>query len=85
MTGSFDVSVFIHIYVVCIYLALNDVKIFQVSEFPGRQDSVTTANREIFANLASSSVKLPQLDGPIPDPYDDVLSTPNVSVLISQF
>lgn len=78
MTGSFDVSVFIHIYVVCIYLALNDVKIFQVSEFPGRQDSVTTANREIFANLASSSVKIPQLDGPIPDPYDDVLSTPNI-------
>lgn len=24
------------------------------------------------------SVTIPQLDGPTPDPYDDVLSTPNV-------
>lgn len=23
--------------------------------------------------------RIPQLDGPIPDPYDDALSTPNVS------
>lgn len=89
MTGSFDASVHVYsyIYVVCIYLALNDVKIFQVSqgsEFPGRH-YVTTANRENLAHLASSSVKIPQLDGPIPDPYDDVLSTPNVSILISQF
>lgn len=25
------------------------------------------------------SSRIPQLDGPIPDPYDDMLSTPNVS------
>lgn len=26
------------------------------------------------------SSRIPQLDGPIPDPYDDALSTPNVSI-----
>lgn len=26
------------------------------------------------------SARIPQLDGPTPDPYDDVLSTPNVSI-----
>ena len=25
-------------------------------------------------------LRIPQLDGPIPDPYDDALSTPNVSI-----
>lgn len=32
--------------------------------------------------VSGASSKIPQLDGPIPDPYDDVLSTPNVSVFI---
>lgn len=31
---------------------------------------------------ARSCSKIPQLDGPIPDPYDDVLSTPNVSMVL---
>lgn len=31
----------------------------------------------------SLSCRIPQLDGPIPDPYDDALSTPNVSIPLS--
>ncbi|KAJ0084520.1 hypothetical protein Patl1_31283 [Pistacia atlantica] len=55
--------------------------IFQVSPgsgFTGKGNTVTTANRESLVHSSRSSVKIPQLDGPIPDPYDDVLSTPNV-------
>ncbi|KAK6247116.1 hypothetical protein QUC31_018681 [Theobroma cacao] len=47
------------------------------SDFLDRRDSTTTAKSEILAHLARSSSKIPQLDGPIPDPYDDMLSTPN--------
>ncbi|KAK9279634.1 hypothetical protein L1049_013313 [Liquidambar formosana] len=43
-----------------------------------RNDIVTTAKREMSAQVVRSSMKIPQLDGPIPDPYDDVLSTPNI-------
>lgn len=57
----------------------------QGSDFPDRHDTSTTANREILAHLARSSMKIPQLDGPIPDPYDDVLSTPNVRSLYLNF
>jgi hypothetical protein len=32
--------------------------------------------------VARPCSKIPQLDGPIPDPYDDVLSTPNVSMVL---
>lgn len=39
---------------------------------------VTTANKEMLTHVARSCSKIPQLDGPIPDPYDDVLSTPNI-------
>ncbi|XVE79537.1 hypothetical protein DITRI_Ditri14bG0066500 [Diplodiscus trichospermus] len=47
--------------------------------FLGRCDSATTAKSKILAHLASSPSKIPQLDGPIPDPYDDdMLSTPNI-------
>ncbi|XP_021894528.1 transcription initiation factor IIA large subunit-like isoform X2 [Carica papaya] len=35
---------------------------------------LTTANRSV----GRGSLKIPQVDGPIPDPYDDVLSTPNI-------
>lgn len=58
--------------------------IFQVSpdsDFTGKGNTVTTANRESLLHSSRSSVKIPQLDGPIPDPYDDVLSTPNVSTI----
>ncbi|KAJ4832660.1 hypothetical protein Tsubulata_043349 [Turnera subulata] len=44
----------------------------------GRCDAVTSANKEMVAHFPKFSSKIPQLDGPIPDPYDDVLSTPNI-------
>ncbi|KAM7258631.1 hypothetical protein ACFE04_014372 [Oxalis oulophora] len=31
-----------------------------------------------FSKFAKSFSKIPQLDGPVPDPYDDELSTPNI-------
>ena len=44
-------------------------------------DILPKANREIFPQVAGSYVRISQLDGPIPDPYEDVLSTPNVKSL----
>ncbi|KAG6678182.1 hypothetical protein I3842_14G067600 [Carya illinoinensis] len=44
----------------------------------GGHGIVTTANKELLARVTSSCSKIPQLDGPIPEPYDDVLSTPNI-------
>ncbi|KAG8387899.1 hypothetical protein BUALT_Bualt02G0069400 [Buddleja alternifolia] len=34
--------------------------------------------RQMFVQGGTSSSRIPQLDGPIPDPYDDALSTPNI-------
>ncbi|KAL4336018.1 hypothetical protein GQ457_07G042090 [Hibiscus cannabinus] len=50
----------------------------QACNFFGEHDSATNAKSKILAHLATSSSKIPQLDGPIPDPYDDMLSTPNI-------
>lgn len=41
---------------------------------------VHSGAEQIFCHGETSLSRIPQLDGPIPDPYDDVLSTPNVSV-----
>ncbi|KAL3611195.1 hypothetical protein D5086_002215 [Populus alba] len=35
-------------------------------------------NTQIVAHVSRSYLKIPQVDGPIPDPYDDMLSTPNI-------
>ncbi|KAK6935807.1 Transcription factor IIA, alpha/beta subunit [Dillenia turbinata] len=41
--------------------------------------AVTGANKQkLFGQVGSSSSRIPQLDGPMPDPYDDELSTPNI-------
>lgn len=48
----------------------------------GGHGILATANKEVVAHVARSCSKIPQLDGPIPDPYDDVLSTPNVSMVL---
>ncbi|KAL6508980.1 hypothetical protein OROHE_021539 [Orobanche hederae] len=34
--------------------------------------------QQMFVGGGEFSSRIPQLDGPIPDPYDDVLSTPNI-------
>ena len=48
----------------------------------GGHGIVTSANKEMLAHAARSCSKIPQLDGPIPDPYEDVISTPNVSMVL---
>ncbi|PSS14227.1 Transcription initiation factor IIA large subunit like [Actinidia chinensis var. chinensis] len=42
------------------------------------RDIVTAAKQEVFTQGERMSSRISQLDGPIPDPYDDVLSTPNI-------
>lgn len=39
---------------------------------------VKVGNLEILTKGVKLFPKIPQLDGPIPDPYDDMLSTPNI-------
>ncbi|KAK4407688.1 Transcription initiation factor IIA subunit [Sesamum angolense] len=39
---------------------------------------VQGGNQQMFVQVGTMSSRIPQLDGPIPDPYDDVLSTPNI-------
>ncbi|KAK4419871.1 Transcription initiation factor IIA subunit [Sesamum alatum] len=39
---------------------------------------VQEGNQQMFVQVGTMSSRIPQLDGPIPDPYDDVLSTPNI-------
>ncbi|XP_057475073.1 transcription initiation factor IIA large subunit-like [Actinidia eriantha] len=52
---------------------------FQVSQGANTErDIVTAAKREVFTQQERMSSRISQLDGPIPDPYDDVLSTPNI-------
>lgn len=48
----------------------------------GGHGIVTSANKEMLAHAARSCSKIPQLDGPIPETYDDVISTPNVSMVL---
>lgn len=53
-------------------------------DFQGNQggntgrDIVAGGNQGVFTPGVRSSTRISQLDGPIPDPYDDVLSTPNI-------
>ncbi|KAE8645883.1 hypothetical protein Csa_017710 [Cucumis sativus] len=45
----------------------------------GRPGAITSAKSATSSHIERSLLKIPQLDGPMPDPYDDVLSTPNKS------
>ncbi|GAA0149581.1 general transcription factor [Lithospermum erythrorhizon] len=47
-------------------------------EGQGNGTQQTTANIEIDVQGIRLSSKIPQLDGPMPDPYDEMLSTPNI-------
>ncbi|KAL9688013.1 hypothetical protein QQ045_032425 [Rhodiola kirilowii] len=44
----------------------------------GRLERLTSGQKAVHLQLANPSNKIPQLDGPVPDPYDDTLSTPNI-------
>ncbi|XP_074290387.1 transcription initiation factor IIA large subunit-like [Silene latifolia] len=48
------------------------------SKTSGRKVSGSSTDRMVTCGLQKGSSKIPQLDGPIPDPYDDILSTPNI-------
>ncbi|GMH12254.1 hypothetical protein Nepgr_014095 [Nepenthes gracilis] len=49
------------------------------SKSSGRGDSAKAANEKVMlAQKRGCSSMILQLDGPIPDPYDDMLSTPNI-------
>ncbi|GKV08063.1 hypothetical protein SLEP1_g19749 [Rubroshorea leprosula] len=63
---------------------VNSVQVSQRSYVLGKGDSVATADTEKLSQLARSTSKIPQLDGPIPDPFEDMLSTPNVSIILFQ-
>lgn len=53
----------------------NELKVGQGST---TRHNTTTAGAEMSLQRGRSSSRISQLDGPIPDPYDDVLSTPNI-------
>ena len=38
-------------------------------------------DKRVPRDFICSSSKIPQVDGPMPDPYDEMLSTPNVRML----
>ncbi|WP_157962621.1 hypothetical protein, partial [Homoserinimonas sp. OAct 916] len=52
--------------------------VFEIEVTGGSSSYGRQGYSEFFAHLLRASSKIPQLDGPIPDPYDDVLSTPNI-------
>ncbi|KAJ8452626.1 hypothetical protein Cgig2_004962 [Carnegiea gigantea] len=57
---------------------LSELEIIQ-SKCIGASDIVkVTSGKVIYAQLKGSPSRIPQLDGPIPDPYEDMLSTPNI-------
>ncbi|XP_073054789.1 transcription initiation factor IIA large subunit-like [Primulina eburnea] len=44
----------------------------------GAADLLSDAQKVVQVSVQQTLSRIPQLDGPIPDPYDDVLSTPNI-------
>ncbi|XP_074295045.1 transcription initiation factor IIA large subunit-like [Silene latifolia] len=49
------------------------------SKTSGRKGIANFINGKVTCGIQKgSSSKIPQLDGPTPDPYDDILSTPNI-------
>ncbi|KAF7120150.1 hypothetical protein RHSIM_Rhsim13G0077100 [Rhododendron simsii] len=52
---------------------------FRVNQGANTESNIiTAANRVVITQGARLSSRIPQSDGPIPDPYDDALSTPNI-------
>ncbi|KZV34506.1 transcription initiation factor IIA large subunit-like [Dorcoceras hygrometricum] len=44
----------------------------------GAADFLSDVPKVVQGSVQQTLSRIPQLDGPIPDPYDDVLSTPNI-------
>lgn len=53
--------------------------IIQVVQGNNNRYETVNSTQQLFVQGGILSSGIPQFDGPIPDPYDDVLSTPNVS------
>ncbi|KGN47152.2 hypothetical protein Csa_020606 [Cucumis sativus] len=56
-----------------------EIEISGCNSSDGRPGAITSAKSATSSHIERSLLKIPQLDGPMPDPYDDVLSTPNKS------
>lgn len=52
---------------------------FQIMEKTTILPTADTRNRQMLANVGRPLLKIPQVDGQTPDPYEEMLSTPNVS------
>ncbi|KAJ9548304.1 hypothetical protein OSB04_020847 [Centaurea solstitialis] len=50
----------------------------EVGEGSGSRPGIVIADNRKLGHGLKLSPKIPQLDGPIPDPYDDAVSTPNI-------
>ncbi|GAB4824444.1 hypothetical protein Ancab_007329 [Ancistrocladus abbreviatus] len=55
-----------------------ELEIIQSKSLVGGDILKVADGKAMFAQNKGSSSRIPQLDGPIPDPYDDMLSTPNI-------
>lgn len=55
-----------------------EIEISGCNAFDGRPGVITSPKSATSSHIGRSLLKIPQLDGPMPDPYDDVLSTPNI-------
>lgn len=64
---QFSLSLFLFLYYTQYFL----IEIWQVTD---------SGIHQILGQEGKISVRITQLDGPVPNPYDDVLSTPNVSL-----
>ncbi|ONI00146.1 hypothetical protein PRUPE_6G070500 [Prunus persica] len=53
-------------------------EVFEIEVSGGSTSIGGRACSEMVTCALRSTPKIPQLDGPIPDPYDDALSTPNI-------
>ena len=56
--------------------------ISQVGQGSGSQLGIVIAGNRKLGHGLKLSPQIPQLDGPISDPYDDAVSTPNVSICL---
>lgn len=57
----------------------------QVGQGSNSQLDIVIADNRKLGHGLESSPRIPQLDGTVPDPYDDALSTPNVSICFLYF
>ncbi|XP_043697756.1 transcription initiation factor IIA subunit 1-like [Telopea speciosissima] len=55
-----------------------DTEVSRVGNSPDRCRGVTRNDETLLAQVVRASSRIPQQDGPIPDAYDEIVSTPNL-------